>query len=191
MPARVMVAVTALMTINSLYNTIETKLPKTTSITVRTMKNVVNVILCQPKFQLELWVEGFTQVKDLDWDQDMTISKHFSFQAIGVYMWACFFFAIASFVQTASVIYTDKLKKTIEENIKEDKEKDVDVEKQLGVSEPTSTYWNPLLTIFKFNIHMKRNKSNKKKRSRIEQIVRDPKVLRVRLCFVTLSNVHK
>merc|ERR1711894_122760 len=134
MPARVMVAVTALMTINSLYNTIETKLPKTTSIT-----------------------------------------------AIGVYMWACFFFAIASFVQTASVIYTDKLKKTIEENIKEDKQTDVDLEKQLGISANAqkSAHWNPLLTIFKFNIHMKRNKSKKRKRSRIEQIARDPKVLRV------------
>ena len=120
----------------------------------------------------------------------MTILKHFSFQAIGVYMWVCFFFAIASFVETASVIYTDKLKKTIEENIKEDKQKDVDVEKQLGISEPTSTYWNPLLTIFKFNIHMKRNKAKKRKRSRIEQIVRDPKVLKVWLSYVTMSNVN-
>ena len=121
----------------------------------------------------------------------MTISKHFSFQAIGVYMWACFFFAIASFLQTASVIYTDKLKKTIEENVKEDKQKDVDVEKHLGISEniQRSANWNPLLTIFKFNIHMKRNKSIKKQRSKIEQIVRDPKLLRVRLCYFTLSNV--
>ena len=38
MPARVMIVVTALMTINSLNNTIESKLPKTTSITVRTIK---------------------------------------------------------------------------------------------------------------------------------------------------------
>ena len=113
---------------------------------------------------------------------------HLSFQAIGVYMWACFFFAIASFLQTASVIYSEKLKKTIEENIKEDKQTDVDLEKQLGISANAqkSAHWNPLLTIFKFNIHMKRNKSNKRKRSRIEKIVRDPKVLRVRLCFVTL-----
>ena len=106
-------------------------------------------------------------------------------------MWACFFFAIASFLQTASVIYTDKLKKTIEENVKEDKQRDVDVEKHLGISENAqrSAHWNPLLTIFKFNIHMKRNKSIKKQRSKIEQIVRDPKVLRVRLCYFTLSNV--
>ena len=45
MPARVMVVVTALMTINSLNNTIETKMPKTTSITVRIMTNDVKLDL--------------------------------------------------------------------------------------------------------------------------------------------------
>ena len=102
-------------------------------------------------------------------------------------MWACFFFAIASFLQTAFVIYTDKLRKSIEENIKEDKQKDSDVEKQLGIAENGSTHWNPLLTIFKFNIHMNRNKSKKRKRSKIEQIVREPKMLEV-LALLVLCN---
>ena len=93
-------------------------------------------------------------------------------------MWSCFSFAIASVLQTASVIYTDKLKKTIQENIKEDMQRDNDVEKQLSIEEPSTANWNPLLTIFKFNILMKRN-NRKRNRSKIEQLVRDPKILKV------------
>ena len=93
-------------------------------------------------------------------------------------MWSCFSFAIASVIQTASVIYTDKLKKTIQENIKEDMQKKNDVEKQLSIEEPSAANWNPLLTIFKFNILMKRN-NRKRNRSKIEQLVRDPKILKV------------
>ena len=94
-------------------------------------------------------------------------------------MWSCFSFAIASVLQTASVIYTDKLKKSIEENIKEDMQRKNDVEKQLSVEEPSAANWNPLLTIFKFNILMKQNNQEGMKRSKIEQLVRDPKILRV------------
>ena len=144
-----MIVVTALMTINSLNNTFESRLPKTSSITVR--KHMLN-----------------------------RITKHLYVQAIGVYMWACFFFAIASFLQTAFVIYTDKLRKSIEENIKEDKQKDSDVEKQLGTQLSNgSAHWNPLLTIFKFNVHMNRDKSTKRKRSKIARLVREPKMLKV------------
>ena len=106
--------------------------------------------------------------------------KYLYVQAIGVYMWACFFFAIASFLQTAFVIYTDKLRKSIEENIKEDKQIESDVEKQLGTQLSSgSANWNPLLTIFKFNVHMNRDKSTKRKRSKIARLVREPKMLKV------------
>ena len=89
MPARVMIVVTALMTINSLNNTFESRLPKTSSITVRTI-SYHGIIK-----HLYLYV-----------------------QAIGVYMWACFFFAIASFLQTAFVLFTsDKLRKSIKKYI--------------------------------------------------------------------------
>ena len=154
MPARVMIVVTALMTINSLNNTFESRLPKTSSITVGK-----HIMLNR-------------------------ITKHLYVQAIGVYMWACFFFAIASFLQTAFVIYTDKLRKSIEENIKEDKQRDSDVEKQLGtqLSSTDSVHWNPLLTIFKFNVHMNRDKSSKRKRSKIARLVREPKMLKVWVC---------
>ena len=93
-------------------------------------------------------------------------------------MWACFIFAIASVLQTALVIYTDKLKKSIQENIKEDMQEG-DVEKQLGCDEnsPAAT-WNPMLTIVKFNIFVKRSRL-KRQRSKIEQLARDPKMLKV------------
>ena len=105
-------------------------------------------------------------------------------------MWACFIFAIASVLQTALVIYTDKLKKSIIENLKEDTQKDGDVEKQLGIDEHSSAAkWNPLLTVFKFNILMKRNKQ-KSKRSKIEQLARDPNMLRVWFLLV-LGNVYQ
>ena len=93
-------------------------------------------------------------------------------------MWACFIFAIASVLQTALVIYTDKLKKSIQENIKEDMQ-DGDVEKQLGIDENSSAAtWNPMLTIVKFNIFVKRSRL-KRQRSKIEQLARDPKMLKV------------
>ena len=105
-------------------------------------------------------------------------------------MWACFIFAIASVLETALVIYTDKLKKSIEENIKEDIQKNGDVEKQLGIDEHSSAAkWNPLLTIVKFNIFIKRKKP-KQKRSKIEQLARDPKMLRVWVLLVT-GNVNQ
>ena len=43
-------------------------------------------------------------------------------------MWSCFIFAIASVLQSAFVNYFDKLKKSIQENSKEDMQKDADVE---------------------------------------------------------------
>ena len=109
-----------------------------------------------------------------------------TFQAIGIYMWSCFIFAIASVLQTALVIYFDKLKKSIQENIKEDMQKDADVEKQLGIGENSSAKWNPMLTVVKFNIFMKRYKQ-KRKRSKIEHLVRDPKMLKVCVEHLTCS----
>ena len=99
---------------------------------------------------------------------------------MGIYMWVCFFFAICSLIQTVAVIYIDKLRKSIKENIEENKEFDANFEKQMGVAESSEAVrWNPLFFIFKFNMRMRQEKERGRKRSKLDRHITDPGMLRV------------
>lgn len=79
-----------------------------------------------------------------------------------------------------AVIYIDKLRKSIKENIEENKEFDANFEKQMGVAESSEAVrWNPLFFIFKFNMRMRQEKERGRKRSKLDRHITDPGMLRV------------
>ena len=79
-----------------------------------------------------------------------------------------------------AVIYIDKLRKSIKENIEENKEFDANFERQMGVAESSEAVrWNPLFFIFKFNMRMRQEKERGRKRSKLDRHITDPGMLRV------------
>ena len=101
-------------------------------------------------------------------------------QAIGIYMSICFLFSIAALIETILVIYIDKLRKSIQDNIDENNELDTDIERQMGIAtSDDSLRHNPLFHLFKFTKRMTTRMENERKRSKIDRAVTDPRMLRL------------
>ena len=92
----------------------------------------------------------------------------------------CFLFSIAALIETILVIYIDKLRKSIQDNIDENNELDADIERQMGIAtSDDSLRHNPLFHLLKFTKRMTTRMENERKRSKIDRAVTDPRMLRL------------